>query len=138
MCLPNIWTCTGHQRWNFTWISSEDRTGPNIWQTHRPSSKPSIIWSLNTSEILTYVPSLYPSKYTKVVPIHVPLIVAFLYSVSNPFWGLFHTLQPTTNPNTTPSQYIILFQYLLLIFYVINISNRKINWTHFLVSVRSS
>ena len=113
-------------------------TRPNIFQTQYSIAKPSSIQSFNPSKLLTYVPSEYPSKYHKVVPSNDPIITTFWYSISHHFWSLFHTIQPTTNTNTKTSHYIIIFQYFLLIFYVLNIPKRGRNWNHSLVPIRAA
>ena len=77
---------------------------------------------------MNYVTSVYPSKYPTVAPSTVLLITSFLFSVSSSFWRFFCALQTNTNTNTTTSHYTIFFQYFLLVFYVLNISNRVKNW----------
>ena len=73
-------------------------TGPNICTTQNPSTKPSNMKEFHPYELLAYVPSIYPSKYTQ-----------------QWFQVLYHSLQPSDikyqiisekpveNPTMTPS-----------------------------------
>ena len=105
-------------------------TVPNIFPKQQPSAKPQIIKSFILYDIMTYVTFVYPIKYPKLVPRNVPLIVSLWYSISNYFWMLFHTIQLTTSTNTKTFHYIIFFQYLLLVFNVLNIYKREIRIGH--------
>ena len=111
---------------------------PDI-KTPRPflatSTNPSHMKSFHIYEILTYVLSWYQIKYPKVVPSLVQLISALWDSLSHSLWRLIHKLRPTTNTNKKTSHYLIFFQYLFLIYYVLNISKRGRNFTQYLVPV---
>ena len=112
-------------------------TDPNIWPTHTPSAKPSNIQSFFHYGIMAYVPCGYLFKYTKVFPSFSQSFTPSDITISQYSCSLFHTLQPTTSTNTKISHYIIFFQYLLYIFYVINISKRVSSCTQSLVPLNS-
>ena len=114
-----------------------------ILPPNHPIATPSNPQSSHPSKSLTYVISRYPRNYPTVLPIIVALIPYFWYSTSCYFWRTkwssnrggnsftwiasiisLHIPHITTTPTTKKKHYFIFFQYILLVFYIINISRR--------------